>query len=184
MATIEAIQPTDGDLRAGAAYEALMWAMAEPGSTRTLPDAGPRVIAEALIDRECTAYAADPEMVAWLGHLGARPAPLAEADYVFAPLGGPAAAQTIAQLATGTFDYPEGGAMLIVPARLDRSGAVPIGLTGPGIDVERRVAIADVATCVWSARARAIRYPLGFDMILVDEDRIVALPRSTRVEVL
>ncbi|WP_145720206.1 phosphonate C-P lyase system protein PhnH [Mesorhizobium tianshanense] len=33
-------------------------------------------------------------------------------------------------------------------------------------------------------RARAIRYRLGWDLYLVDGDRVVGIPRSTKIEVL
>lgn len=184
MGATATIQPTAEDMRTIAAYEALMWAMAEPGTIHTLPAAGEAVIAETLIDRECTAFAATADMEAFLRTLGARIVALPDADYVFARLGAPDAAQIMVALAIGTFDYPESGATLIAPARFDDPDAQRLTLRGPGIDGGRRIALGGVAAEVWGARAQAIRYPLGFDMILVDEDRVVALPRSTSVEAL
>ena len=184
MGATATIQPTAEDMRTIAAYEALMWAMAEPGTIHTLPAAGEGAIAETLIDRECTAFASTADMEALLPTLGARIVALPDADYVFARLDAPDAVQIVMTAAIGTFDYPESGATLIAPARFHDPDAQRLTLRGPGIDDGRRIALSGVTAEVWEARARAIRYPLGFDMILVDEDRIVALPRSTSVEVL
>ena len=72
MGATAAIQPTAEDARTIAAYEALMWAMAEPGTVHALPTAGEAVIAETLIDRECTAFAAHADMQTLLQRLDRR----------------------------------------------------------------------------------------------------------------
>ncbi|WP_423785439.1 phosphonate C-P lyase system protein PhnH [Haematobacter massiliensis] len=37
---------------------------------------------------------------------------------------------------------------------------------------------------LWGIRAERVTYPLGFDLFIVDGDRVIGLPRSTHIEVL
>jgi alpha-D-ribose 1-methylphosphonate 5-triphosphate synthase subunit PhnH len=57
-------------------------------------------------------------------------------------------------------------------------------LAGPGIEAEARLRVAGLHPALWPLRAALCRYPLGVDLILLDGDRIAAIPRSTNVEVI
>jgi alpha-D-ribose 1-methylphosphonate 5-triphosphate synthase subunit PhnH len=35
----------------------------------------------------------------------------------------------------------------------------------------------------WALREQTCRYPLGWDVLLVSNDRVAGLPRTTRIEV-
>jgi alpha-D-ribose 1-methylphosphonate 5-triphosphate synthase subunit PhnH len=61
---------------------------------------------------------------------------------------------------------------------------IQLRLTGPGIETQRIVHVGGIDPAFWDARHAAIRYPLGFDLILIDRATIIALPRSTTIEVL
>jgi alpha-D-ribose 1-methylphosphonate 5-triphosphate synthase subunit PhnH len=173
--TIAPPAPTQDEAVALAAFEAIMRAMAEPGRSFELPEPGPACIARALIDREVRAHAADSSFVKVLAALDARLAPIETADYVFAP----ATPDLPARLHGGTLTYPEAGATLITPIRLGTGPAVR--LTGPGIETAREVRVG-LEPAFWAARKAALRYPLGFDLILHDGAAVLAVPRSTLVE--
>lgn len=82
----------------------------------------------------------------------------------------------------GTLESPELGATVILC--VDHLGdGVPISLSGPGINGVTRLGI-DGLEPSWLTRRAAwnAAFPLGVDLILVDETGIAALPRTTRIE--
>lgn len=77
--------------------------------------------------------------------------------------------------AIGTAEYPDRAATLIVEMPvLTATGA---RLTGPGIEVSARLSLPS------GFRNRA-DFPLGLDCFFTCGDRIAALPRSTKIEVI
>ena len=168
---------TAEDARTAATFDALMRAAAEPGRIWPLPGGDPALIAEALLDREVSVHAADPELAMRIAPLGALAADKEAADYVFAP----ARADLPSQLRAGTLADPDLGAALIAPAVFGRGTA--LRLTGPGIALARDVAVDGIPAAFWAARAAALRYPRGFDIFLHDGASVIGLPRSTRIEV-
>lgn len=167
----------DDDARAGATFDALMWALAEPGAPQTLPEPGMQGLAHALIDREAS-FHADTDLAPRILALGGVPAAPGCADFVFAE----ASADLPARLCPGDAIYPDAGATLISPAGFDRGAR--LRLTGPGIRGSRDLSLGGIAPGFWAARARALRYPLGFDIFLLDGPRVIGLPRTTLIEVL
>ncbi|MFB9948421.1 phosphonate C-P lyase system protein PhnH [Rhizobium puerariae] len=175
--------PTADDSRTNATFEELMWALARPGLARPLPFAGFAALAESLIDRECRFHVRDDAALAGrLAQTGAQPVSLDKADYVFAPLGSPADVSALSTLRIGTLAYPDEAATLFAPARIGSGQA--LRLSGPGIKDTVTVEIGGVDPLFWPMRERAIRYPLGWDLYLVDGDRLIGIPRSTKIEVL
>lgn len=86
------------------------------------------------------------------------------------------------RFALGSDESPELGASLLVQVRglAADTGAV---WTGPGIEAQRRVAVAGIDARFWSARAAlAPLFPRGLDIFFCAGDRVVALPRTTKVE--
>ncbi|MGR3436239.1 MAG: phosphonate C-P lyase system protein PhnH [Shimia sp.] len=169
-----------------ATFEALLWALSRPGMTRALP---PRAtpdepvearIAWALVDRECRTYAADPTLAALLARTGASPAPLEAADHVF--LGATDDRESAARIAQGSDLYPDDGATLVLRAGLGHGPR--LRLTGPGVDGAIEVTVAGLPAGFWAARARAARYPMGCEIVLIDGDTVMGVPRSTQVEAL
>ena len=171
---------SDQEASANGAFDALMWALSRPGHIRTLPAPGVTGIVDALIDGECRVWAEDPAVEHSARRAGAELASVDVADHVFAGSGD--VAGLIARLAVGSDLHPEGGATLVLPARLEQGAG--LRLSGPGVDGTVEIAVDDVPEAAWAARAAVSRYPKGFEMFLIDGDRVLGLPRSTRVELI
>lgn len=172
--------PSAAEARDNATFEALMWALSRPGLPRDLPEAGEGAIIDALLDRECRAHAADPALLPALTRAGAEIAPLEAADHVF--LGQLTDAGLLAAIARGSDLYPDGGATVVLRARIGSGPA--LRLTGPGVNGALTIQLGDLPGGFWPARAAAIRYPMGWDLFIIDGARVIGLPRSTRIEVL
>lgn len=171
--------PDAFEARTNATFEALMWALARPGSVQALPAPGMAGIAEALVDRECRVFCDDVALGMQVGALGATAVPLLLADHAF--LSGLDAAR-LAQVAMGSDLYPDTGATVFAPARIGAGQG--LRLTGPGIATFADVRVDGPDPAVWALRAARCRYPAGFDLFLLDGARVVGLPRSTTIEVL
>ena len=174
-----AILPTADDLRDLAAYGALMGACARPGAILDLPEPGMGSIIQTLLDRETRVYVQEPELMPTVLQAGAILAELPEADHVL--FGRAFTPSMLSTVAVGSDLYPDGGANVFLPARL-HTGA-KLRLSGPGIKGARDVQI-DLPPVVWDIRAKAARYPMGFELWLIDGAEVLGIPRSTEVEVL
>lgn len=176
------VAPPDAfELRANATFEALMWALAKPGHSREMPEAGLAAIVETLVDLECTVLADQPALQADVAATGALLTDdFAKADHVFlASLDG--AEARLAHLRCGSALYPDDGATLV--AAVPHGRGQRVRLSGPGIDGTME-AVLGIAPAFWAMRAALCAYPEGFDMLLVDGRAVVGIPRSTQVEVL
>ncbi|MEQ9636694.1 MAG: phosphonate C-P lyase system protein PhnH [Devosia marina] len=172
--------PDTVELRSNATFEALMWALSRPGDIRTLPEAGFDAISETLVDLECSAYADTPAMRERILATGANLSDrIAAADYVFITAL-EHAGQQLAEIKCGTALYPDDGATLIAAAAHLGNR---VRLTGPGIQETTEIALA-VSPGFWAMRETLCLYPEGFDIFFVDGDKVVGIPRSTKVEVL
>jgi alpha-D-ribose 1-methylphosphonate 5-triphosphate synthase subunit PhnH len=172
--------PSAFESRTNAAYEALMWALSRPGLARQLPEAGSEVIIETLLDRECAVYCDSTALSDVARRTGAQLTDPAQADHLF--LTQAPAPDLISTMRQGTDMYPEDGATLIIPAQL--GGGERLRLTGPGVDGHIDILVGGVPTTLWAQRAATMRYPMGFEMFLLDGDQVLGLPRSTMIEVL
>ncbi len=176
------VTPTADDIRTSEAFEALMWALTRPGTREPLAAPGMLPLATNLVDRETTFHATDATLAAALAATGARPAPIGAAEYVFVPLADDGDVTRAASASVGDPLYPDTAATIFAPASFGAGTA--LRLTGPGIRGEARLAVAGIHPSFWAARAKAARYPLGWDLYLVGEGEVVGLPRSTCVEVI
>lgn len=172
--------PSPFEARTNAAFDALLWALSRPGMMRRLPEAGEGAIIDALLDRECRVYSADPLLVPQILRSGAEIAEIDAADHAF--LGAPDSAEVLRTLALGSDLYPDDGATVVIRARLGQGA--PLRLTGPGVDGVLRLQVGGLPDGFWEIRAQIARYPMGFDLFLLDGDRLIGVPRSTTVEVL
>lgn len=172
--------PTPDDLRDTDTFEALMWAMARPGTVRSLPE-GAADLALALLDRETRVHAEDPALARRIAATGAALVTPDQADHAFCTTATGAMA-ALAVLPAGSALYPDEGATLVMPAII---GTGPLlGLTGPGIEGQSRLRLGGLPEGLLDLRSARCRYPEGIDLVLVDGRRIVGLPRSVAVEVL
>ena len=179
MNIISPPSPDPDELRDNAVFDAVMWAVARPGSKTRLPEPGGLLlIALAFVDMETRVYCDNADLQDRLSYADASHTLLSEADHIF--LTGSLTSPLVEAVPKGSALYPDGGATVAIAVSLD--GGNPLRLTGPGIEVAHNIAPA-VSTEIWATRARA-EYPAGFELILVDGRDVIVLPRSTRVEVL
>lgn len=165
-------------------FRALMNAFAFPGRRLALPHcadaSGPTCIAAILCDNEVTL--ADPDQLIQpvdIRRLGIGIAETGQAGFIVADGRLPPDFNPN----TGTLSEPEQGATVIlsVDSLQDRTD-FPLILRGPGIDGQQPLAIRGLHGDWLSARVRWNRnFPMGVDLILVDNSQVVALPRTTQI---
>ena len=85
-------------------------------------------------------------------------------------------------LSTGTAVAPEAGATLILQVT-SLSGGRMLRLTGAGIAEERMIAPQLPKCILHELTERPHPFPLGIDLILTCGERLLAIPRTTHVEV-
>ncbi|MEC8040984.1 MAG: hypothetical protein VX181_09800, partial [Pseudomonadota bacterium] len=76
--------PSETERRSNQAFDALLTALSRPGLIQRLPQPGEASIIEALLDRECRVFCADPLLMPMVLATGAIVADLPAADHVFA----------------------------------------------------------------------------------------------------
>ena len=173
-------RPSGFETRCNTTYEAMLWALARPGLARRLPSPGQAGIVEALIDRECAVHCTEPDLAELALRAGAASVAPEAADHVFmSRLPG---ADILGRLHCGSDLYPDEGATLVTDAAFGTGER--LRLMGPGVDGVVEVSVGGLPGGFWQERARVMRYPMGFELFLVDGDQVVGVPRSTRVEVL
>ncbi|TKT69850.1 phosphonate C-P lyase system protein PhnH [Aquamicrobium sp. LC103] len=171
-------RPDAGETRDNQTFEALMWAMSRPGKVYEIAEPGLLSVAMTLVDIEMQVYCDDSALAEAISRTGACKAAADEAGYLFVA-GDPMPAIRTAD--PGTALYPDNGATIVIAASI--SGGPRLQLTGPGI-MTTIEASPDLPLAFWVERARRSAYPAGLDLIIVEERRVIALPRSTQVEVL
>lgn len=167
---------------ANATYDALMWALARPGEIQALPCCDFAVLAETLVDRECQVFACDAALAARIAVTGAYLAETDQADHAFLALDTPAGVAALGQLPTGSHLYPDEGATVFASAAIG-TGRL-LRLSGPGIETTVDIRIGGLCDEVWAIRRARCLYPTGFELFLIDGDKVLGLPRSTIIEVL
>jgi alpha-D-ribose 1-methylphosphonate 5-triphosphate synthase subunit PhnH len=173
--------PDAAEVRDNATFAAILAALSRPGTVHRLPEPGPAPIVGALLDRECRAWADTPEVEMLIRGSGATVVPPDLAGHLFLSFDTDAQLGRLARATTGDQLYPDEGATIVAPARI--GDGPELRLAGPGVDGTARLRLGGLHPGLWPVRASLCRYPLGVEMILVDGDRIAALPRSTTVEV-
>jgi alpha-D-ribose 1-methylphosphonate 5-triphosphate synthase subunit PhnH len=179
---------------AQAAFRAVLAAMAEPGRivTPAAPAAPPSPLPAAMAAVALTLVDADTplwldaaaragEAPSWLRfHCGCRiVADPAEASFAFCTES--AAMPPMHCFATGTDEYPDGGATLVVAVHALGAGPA-LALSGPGIAGTTSLRVAGLPPGFVADRAANHRlFPRGVDTILVAGGMLAALPRSTAV---
>jgi alpha-D-ribose 1-methylphosphonate 5-triphosphate synthase subunit PhnH len=174
-------------------YRALLQAMSRPGVLVRAECSGwpslALAVAETLLDHE-TSYAILSETPleeldrAIFETTKARRAPLEEADYIVVP--GWESNGRLVGASRGTPEFPDRGATLLYLVRepCPEADAQRIRLSGPGIDGEIHPETGALAPSEWELlRGMNDEYPLGVDaIVLLGPDRILCIPRSTRIE--
>jgi alpha-D-ribose 1-methylphosphonate 5-triphosphate synthase subunit PhnH len=84
----------------------------------------------------------------------------------------------------GTLPSPEASATLVLAVESLTSGDLGLTLTGPGINGQSSCQLTGLDSTWLVEREQWIcGFPLGVDLILVDRTQVMAIPRTTRVEV-
>jgi alpha-D-ribose 1-methylphosphonate 5-triphosphate synthase subunit PhnH len=166
------------------AFRAVMTAMARPGDIVDVRGAKPPspmsiaagVVVLTLCDPETPIHLAlshdMPQVRDWITfHTGAPF--VAAQDAMFAL--GAWDALSLADFPLGTAEYPDRSATVIVERQsLSHDGVV---MRGPGIKEKTTLSLPDTR----AFETNAAQFPLGLDFIFTCDDRLAALPRTTRV---
>ncbi|WP_339035719.1 phosphonate C-P lyase system protein PhnH [Bradyrhizobium symbiodeficiens] len=197
MTTIAELSPgfVDKVLSAQSTFRSVMDAMARPGSVQRIvpmagaPDTmmrGTAAIALTLFDHDTPLWldarmAESPELVKWLKfHTGA---PVVQDSSIasFALISDGAALPQLERFALGTSEYPDRSTTLILQVDSLDAGR-SFELRGPGID---GVAILNASVKPFDLFERLhvneALFPRGIDVVLVADDALVAIPRTTRI---
>lgn len=176
----------DAPVQSSQSFRVIMNAMAKPGQIDTLigatPPSGMSVACGTLLLTLCDADTkvhlaggmATQLIRDWLTfHTGAKICEAAEADFA---VGAWQDVIPLTQYAIGTDQYPDRSCSLIVELpTLANDGA---RLTGSGIQHQIHLSLPDIAPF----QLNAALFPLGCDFYFTADDRIAAMPRTTKVE--
>ncbi|MHB0771354.1 phosphonate C-P lyase system protein PhnH [Bradyrhizobium sp. 5.13L] len=197
MTTIAELPPGFADkvLSAQSTFRSVMDAMARPGSVqRIVPMAGApgpmmrgaAAIALTLFDHDTPLWldarmAESSDLVKWLKfHTGA---PVVQDCSVasFALISDGAALPSLDRFALGTSEYPDRSTTVIIQVDSLASGC-SFELRGPGIDgVATLQASIKPFDLFERLQINEALFPRGIDVVLVADDAVVAIPRTTRV---
>jgi alpha-D-ribose 1-methylphosphonate 5-triphosphate synthase subunit PhnH len=168
-------------------FRILLEAMSRPGSNlalSTTPQAGPTSLAVLATLLDGAVSLADPhELLSeqdW-AMLQTQQKPADEAEYLIC--NGNTAPEFTPML--GTLESPEKSATIIVTVESLSQGDTHLRLSGAGINGTRECSLHGLHP-EWLSRREdwVCSFPLGVDLILVDEREVMALPRTSKVEVL
>lgn len=197
MTTIAELPPGFADkvLSAQSTFRSVMDAMARPGSVqRIVPMAGApgpmmrgtAAIALTLFDHDTPLWldarmTERSDVLKWLKfHTGA---PVVQDSSIasFALVGDAATLPPLDRFALGTSEYPDRSTTLILQVeRLDAGRSFE--LRGPGIDGAATLQASFKPFDLFERlRINETLFPRGVDVVLVADDAVVAIPRTTRV---
>jgi len=173
----------------------VMDAMARPGSVHCITSAagtppgmmrGTAAIALTLFDHDTPLWL-DPrmseasEVAKWLKFHTSAPVVSDPSICSFALIGNAGELPELDRFAFGTNEYPDRSTTLILQVESLREG-LAFGLCGPGIDgtavLQARIEPLDLFARL---AINATLFPRGIDVVLVADDAIVAIPRTTRL---
>ncbi len=163
-------------------FRQLLDAFSRPGSIVALPNAGGRDalgVLATLTDGETSL--ADPHSLLadndWL-RLQLKPGPADQAAFIICQ--GARAVDFEPHL--GSLASPEHGATLIVLLDSVRAGNPRYRLSGPGIETFATLSLQGLDPGWLQQRSQwNSAFPMGVDILLVANDGLVALPRTTRI---
>ena len=195
MLTTIADLPTgfaDNVFAAQSTFRAVMEAMARPGSRQRVPAdtgapaglmRGAAAIALTLFDHDTPIWL-DPQLghaAAWLKFHTGAPLVVDPASASFAMIAEGAALPELDRFSLGSNEYPDRSTTLILQVDSLTEGRV-YELRGPGIDgtaiLRAALAPGDLGDRL---AINATLFPRGVDVVLVHDDTVVAIPRTTRL---
>lgn len=197
MTTIAELPPGFADkvLSAQSTFRSVMDAMARPGSVNRIapltgtPGAmmpGTAAIALTLFDHDTPLWldedmAASPDVVKWLKFHTGAPVVSEPSICSFALIANARELPVLERFALGTNEYPDRSTTVIIQVESLSNGET-LCLRGPGIDgatsLQARIEPADLFERL---RINEVLFPRGIDVVLVADDSVVAIPRTTRL---
>jgi alpha-D-ribose 1-methylphosphonate 5-triphosphate synthase subunit PhnH len=185
---------SDKVLSAQSTFRSVMEAMARPGSVQrvtvevgAMPGLMPAAAAIALMlfDHDTPVWL-DPRLAAggvaeWLKFHTGAPVTTESADASFALVTDGALLPALDDFARGSSEYPDRSTTVILQVQSLSEGRV-YELQGPGIDGVARLNATIAPDDLFDRLAvNANLFPCGIDVVLVHDDAIVAIPRTTRL---
>lgn len=184
----------DKVLSAQSTFRSVMDAMARPGSVQHIRAAagvpaplmrGTAAIALTLFDHDTPIWldrtmSATPEVGKWLKFHTGAPLIAESSASSFAVVADASNLPPLERFALGNSEYPDRSTTLILQVDSLSSGPA-YELTGPGID-GAAVLQATISANLFERLAMNVAlFPRGLDVVLVHDDAIVAIPRTTRL---
>jgi alpha-D-ribose 1-methylphosphonate 5-triphosphate synthase subunit PhnH len=172
-----------------------MDAMARPGSVQRIIAAtaapaammrGAAAIALTLFDHDTPVWldppmSETPDVSKWLKFHTGAPIVADSSICSFALIGDPRALPSLDRFAFGSNEYPDRSTTLILQVESLTQGSA-LELRGPGIDGTAVLQAAiQPADLIDRLSVNAALFPRGVDVVLVHDDTIVAIPRTTRI---
>jgi alpha-D-ribose 1-methylphosphonate 5-triphosphate synthase subunit PhnH len=185
---------SDKVLSAQATFRSVMEAMARPGSIqRVTPDVGAvpglmrgaAAIALTLLDHDTPVWL-DPQLAgtrvaAWLKFHTGAPVTAEASEASFALVTDGASLPALDSFSLGSSEYPDRSTTVILQAESLTRG-LAYELRGPGIDGSNTLSATIAPGNLFEQLAiNAKLFPRGIDLVLVHDDAIVAIPRTTRL---
>jgi alpha-D-ribose 1-methylphosphonate 5-triphosphate synthase subunit PhnH len=185
----------DKVLSAQSTFRSVMDAMARPGSVQRIVSSagapaalmrGTAAIALTLFDHDTPVWL-DPLLTAtsdvtnWLKFHTGAPVIADSSICSFALVGDAKTLPALDRFSFGTNEYPDRSTTLILQVESLMQG-LSIELRGPGIDGTAVLQAAIQPPDLFERLAiNAVLFPRGIDVVLVHDDSIVAIPRTTRL---
>jgi alpha-D-ribose 1-methylphosphonate 5-triphosphate synthase subunit PhnH len=185
----------DKVLSAQSTFRSVMDAMARPCSVQRIVSAagtpsammrGTAGIALTLFDHDTpvwldAAMSATSDVAKWLKFHTSAPVVADSSIAGFALVGDPENLATLDRFAFGSNEYPDRSTTLILQVESLTNGPA-VGLRGPGIDGSTTLRASIQPQDLFERLAvNATLFPRGIDVVLVHDDSIVAIPRTTRL---
>ena len=185
----------DKVLSAQSTFRSVMDAMARPGSVQSIVAAagtpaammrGTAAIALTLFDHDTPvwldpAMSGTPDLKKWLKFHTGAPVIADSSVCSFALIGDPKALPALDRFSFGSNEYPDRSTTLILQVESLAQGTA-LELRGPGIDGTAALQAAIQPADLFERLAiNATLFPRGIDVVLVADDAVVAIPRTTRL---
>jgi alpha-D-ribose 1-methylphosphonate 5-triphosphate synthase subunit PhnH len=182
-------------LSAQSIFRSVMDAMARPGSIQRIASTagapagmmrGAAAIALTLFDHDTPIWldgrmSATADVARWLKFHTTAPVVADSSIASFALVGDPQSLPALDRFAFGSNEYPDRSTTLILQVESLTGGPI-VELQGPGINGTAALCASIQPRDLFERLAiNAALFPRGIDVVLVHDDSIVAIPRTTRL---
>jgi alpha-D-ribose 1-methylphosphonate 5-triphosphate synthase subunit PhnH len=185
----------DKVLSAQSIFRSVMDAMARPGSIQRIASTagtpvgmmrGAAAIALTLFDHDTPVWldgrmSATADVAKWLRFHTSAPVVADSSIASFALVGDPQSLPALDRFAFGSNEYPDRSTTLVLQVESLTDGPI-VELQGPGIDGSAVLRASIQPRDLFERLSiNAALFPRGIDVVLVHDDSIVAIPRTTRL---